>query len=251
LLFSEDFASNNEINSKKSDFDDLHMKTVSEFQKNVLFYGLGQKDDKEEVKIFVFTHLSLKRIKILKKMLFIIYFYFFFIVKIVTKLFESEGEEDAFTSRSNLLNEKSVIQEKPDDDSSDYHMFSLLNLTKKKISETEPDIEMQSQDIRLKRINRGYSARRYLSSWTKHWDQKLLNNLIKDGKITEETIFESNVANNNKIHKKKRLNDDLSTIPPAYRIHRHWLFTPGNLKGYRFFKVQDYYLTKMFKGMSI
>ncbi len=64
MLFSEDFASNNEINSKKSDFDDLHMKTVSEFQKNVLFYGLGQKDDKEEVKIVVFTHLSLKRIKI-------------------------------------------------------------------------------------------------------------------------------------------------------------------------------------------
>ena len=64
MLFSEDFASNNEINSKKSDFDDLPMKTVSEFQKNVLFYGLGQKDDKEEVKIVVFTHLSLKRIKI-------------------------------------------------------------------------------------------------------------------------------------------------------------------------------------------
>jgi hypothetical protein len=122
-------------------------------------------------------------------------------------------------------------------------MLSLFNLTQKKLSETEPEVE--TQDIRLKRINRGYSARRYLSNWTKNWDQKLLNNLIKDGKISEETIFEQNIVNK---QKKKRLNDDLSAIPPAYRIHRHWLFTPGNLKGYRFFKVQDYYLTKTFKG---
>lgn len=142
--------------------------------------------------------------------------------------------------------EKSVILDKIDDDSSDYQMFSLLNMTKKKLSEVEPEIELQSQDIRLKRINRGYSARRYLSNWTKHWDQKLLNNLVKDGKINEETIYEPNVSHK---HKKKRLNDDLSAIPPAYRIHRHWLFTPGNLKGYRFFKLQDYYLTKMFKGI--
>jgi hypothetical protein len=35
------------------------MKTVSEFQKNVLFYGLGQKDDKEEVKLVV-LHASLQ-----------------------------------------------------------------------------------------------------------------------------------------------------------------------------------------------
>ena len=141
------------------------------------------------------------------------------------------------------LKDKSIIKEKVDEESSDYQMFSLLNLSKKKLSEIEPEIELQSQDIRLKRINRGYSARRYLSNWTKHWDQKLLNNLIKDGKITEETIFEQGAINK---HKKKRLNDDLSSIPPAYRIHR--LFTPGNLKGYRFFKVQDYYLTKTFKG---
>ena len=40
------------------------MKTVSEFQKNVLFYGLGQKEDKEEVKIislpFICLHTYMK-----------------------------------------------------------------------------------------------------------------------------------------------------------------------------------------------
>lgn len=124
-------------------------------------------------------------------------------------------------------------------------MLSIVNLSKKKLLANDPETELTAQDVKLKRINRGYSARRYLSNWTKHWDQKLLNNLIKDGKINEETIFEPNAIHK---QKKKRLNDDLSAIPPAYRIHRHWLFTPGNLKGYRFFKVQDYYLTKTFKG---
>ena len=134
------------------------------------------------------------------------------------------------------------------EDDGDYEMLSLVNLSKKKLADDNQNSGMINQDARLKRINRGYSARRYLSNWTRHWDQKLLNNLIKDGKLNEETIYESNEINSSNKQRKRRLDDDLSVIPPDYRIHRHWLFTPGNLKGYRFFKVQDNYLTRAFNG---
>lgn len=128
-----------------------------------------------------------------------------------------------------------------DDTGDDYQMLSIVNLSKQKLARNDSIPQISTGDIILKKINRGFSARRYLSNWTKTWDQKLLDSLIKDGKINQENLYEPKDALS---RNKKRINDDLSAIPPAYRIHRHWLFTPGNLKGYRFFKVQDYYMTK-------
>jgi hypothetical protein len=41
-------------------------------------------------------------------------------------------------------------------------------------------------------IRPGYSAKRYLSNWSKHWSPQLFETLFKEGKLCEETLYEPN-----------------------------------------------------------
>jgi hypothetical protein len=55
LLFSEEFVSDKTLKKNNDiDYDDLPIKTVSEFQKNVLFYGIGQKQVRNSVIVWFF-----------------------------------------------------------------------------------------------------------------------------------------------------------------------------------------------------
>ena len=65
MLFSEDFASDSGINANADDFNDLPIRTVSEFQKNVLFYGLSQKDEKKE-EVCYYSHHIIFNLKCIK-----------------------------------------------------------------------------------------------------------------------------------------------------------------------------------------
>ena len=97
-----------------------------------------------------------------------------------------------------------------------------------------------SQDknlVFLEKIRPGFSARRYLSNWSRKWKPELLENLAKGGSIKEESLFEPNEYIPNS---KQRINDNLSRIPPSYRIQEKWLqINIPALKGYRFYRVES------------
>ncbi|CAF0829746.1 unnamed protein product [Brachionus calyciflorus] len=91
--------------------------------------------------------------------------------------------------------------------------------------------------VYLEKIRPGFSAKRYLSNWSRKWKPELLENLTKGGSIKEENLFETNEQ---APHSKQRINDDLSRVPPAYRLQDKWLsMNIPALKGYRFYRVES------------
>lgn len=99
-------------------------------------------------------------------------------------------------------------------------------------------------DIKAKRINRGFSARHYLRSLTKNWDQKLLDTFISDGKISKQNIYEKNL----RLSKKKRIEEDLSLWPQAYKFDNSWVHATIDMKSYKFIKAQEFYSNKYNKN---
>ena len=90
------------------------------------------------------------------------------------------------------------------------------------------------------KIRPGLSAKRYLSNWTRSWKPQLYESLTTKGYIKEDNLFEANELTPNIKH---RIDDDLSKIPPAYRIQRHWLsMKVSPLRGYRFYRAQTDFL---------
>lgn len=89
------------------------------------------------------------------------------------------------------------------------------------------------------KIRPGFSAKRYLSNWARHWDPDLVDNLSKKGYLKEESLFEKPQVSE-QANYKHRLNDDLSRIPPAYRLQQQWFnMNVSSLNGYRFYRVQN------------
>ena len=56
--------------------------------------------------------------------------------------------------------------------------------------------------------------------------------LCLPGFVQEKTLFHSNSL---MPHLRRRINDDLSSFPPPYRILQHMLKAPGALSGYTFY----------------
>ena len=52
------------------------------------------------------------------------------------------------------------------------------------------------------------------------------------GFVHEKTLFHNNAL---LPHLRRRINDDLSSLPPPYRILQHMLKAPGALSGYTFY----------------
>ena len=99
---------------------------------------------------------------------------------------------------------------------------------------------LAKDDRMFDKIRPGYSAKRYLSSWTKHWQPQLFEKLTKEGQLKVENLFESNEIMPNLRH---RIDDNLSRVPPAYRIPKHWLsINVAPLKGYRFYRIHNEFL---------
>ena len=74
-----------------------------------------------------------------------------------------------------------------------------------------------------------------MSNWTRHWRPELFENLSKEGRIKDDNYFEQTDFSNSK----QRIDDDISRVPPAYRINRKWLtMAVAPLKGYRFYRVK-------------
>ncbi len=127
-------------------------------------------------------------------------------------------------------------------------MFSLVNISTKNLLTGKTNIDVQNStnsvdDLKLQRINRGLSAKRYLNNLTKHWDQNVLETFISDGKIkpSDATILPTNER---KSSKRKHVDDDLTVWPQAYRFDPNWSTATVDMRSYRFVKAQDFNLTK-------
>ena len=122
-------------------------------------------------------------------------------------------------------------------------MFSIVNMSTKSIltgdsvdlvdeflkpKDTEP-----LEETKLKRIQRGFSAKRYLNNLTKYWDQNVLDTFISDGKI-------KNVEKKKDKLLKRKIEDDLTHWPQAYRIDQNWAYSAIDMKSYKFLKSNEF-----------
>ncbi|CAH1790361.1 unnamed protein product [Owenia fusiformis] len=96
-------------------------------------------------------------------------------------------------------------------------------------------VHKRRRDPYIRPIRPGYSAKRYLPSLTKSFDDSVLEKLTNKGQVTEQSLFHNNLLIP---WLKKRYNPDLTVEPPPYRLMRQWLRSPGNLTGYTFYKTQ-------------
>lgn len=148
-------------------------------------------------------------------------------------------------STKNLIN--SEIEEKLEENNNNNNNDGAKIKNEKQTTEYENANNNDQSKLSFKRINRGYSARRYLRNLTKNWDQNLLDSFIMDGKLTEDTIYERDV----KSSKKKRLEDDLSLRPQAYRFDKSWINATVDMRSYKFMKAQDFALTDSLSNAKI
>ncbi|XP_069107555.1 uncharacterized protein [Argopecten irradians] len=93
----------------------------------------------------------------------------------------------------------------------------------------------KKKDLFDRQIRPGFSAKRYLSSWTKSWDDSVLEKVISKGYLTEKSLFYYNPL---MPHLQRRLNDDMSHYPVPYKLMRSMLMSPGSLSGYTFYRVR-------------
>nr|XP_006823782.1 PREDICTED: uncharacterized protein LOC102806071 [Saccoglossus kowalevskii] len=84
-------------------------------------------------------------------------------------------------------------------------------------------------------IRPGFSAKRYMSHWSRSWDDSILNTLRSKGYIWDKNLFQQNSL---LPHLYRRINDDLSQPPMPYRINRNMLMSPGSLENYEFYKIR-------------
>ncbi|XP_041374686.1 uncharacterized protein KIAA2012 homolog [Gigantopelta aegis] len=92
----------------------------------------------------------------------------------------------------------------------------------------------QKRDMK-RQIRPGFSAKRYLATWTRNWDDSVLETVISKGYITERSLFHYNLVIP---HLRRRLiAEDLSHYPAPYRLMRSMLLCPGSLSGYTFYRA--------------
>lgn len=97
-----------------------------------------------------------------------------------------------------------------------------------------------SDDLNEPKIRPGLSAKRYLANWTRHWKPQLYESLTNKGAIKQDNLFEPNSISPNT---RQRIDDDITLVPPAYRIQRQWLASNvAPLKVYRFYRAQTDFL---------
>ncbi|XP_035824075.1 titin homolog [Aplysia californica] len=91
-----------------------------------------------------------------------------------------------------------------------------------------------------RQIRPGYSAKRYLSTWTRNWDDTVFGNVIKKGYITERSLYHYNLVVPNL--RRRLFYEDLSHMPQPYRLMRNMLMMPGSLSGYTFYRAPTQFL---------
>jgi len=94
----------------------------------------------------------------------------------------------------------------------------------------------ESKPAEAKRIQRGFSAKRYLNNLTKNWDQSVLDTFVTEGKIKN---LDKPVTG-----QKRKLSHDLSLWPQAYRIDQNWAAAAVDMKSYKFVKANEFNISE-------
>ncbi|XP_038049029.1 uncharacterized protein KIAA2012 homolog isoform X12 [Patiria miniata] len=84
-------------------------------------------------------------------------------------------------------------------------------------------------------VRPGFSAKRYLSNWSRSWDDSILNTLRNNGHILDKNLFQENALAPRIL---RRINDDLSSLPAPYRVTRNMLMAPGSPVVYEFYRIR-------------
>lgn len=166
----------------------------------------------------------------------------------ITQIFSFTKKRLYGYSKAKTKNNQQETQKNNDKMVDDSAVFSILKKSTQNIINNEiqkntgadtSDTRTDSGDsFRLKRINRGLSARRYLRNLTKNWDQNLLDSFISDGKLNERNVYEKD---ENSLKRKRVAEDDLSLLRPlAYRFDQTWLSATVDMRSYKFLKAQDF-----------
>ncbi|CAK8673184.1 unnamed protein product [Clavelina lepadiformis] len=111
----------------------------------------------------------------------------------------------------------------------------------------KPDYRRRGDDLFLRfahepkgafserRIRPGFSPKRYISTWSKSWDEGMLQKLRSSGMISDKTLYRQNPL---LPHLYKYTSYNLAAIPPPYRVTRNMLLAPGNVPSYEFYRVK-------------
>ncbi|ESP00764.1 hypothetical protein LOTGIDRAFT_238518 [Lottia gigantea] len=153
------------------------------------------------------------------------------------------SEDFAIRNESCANHHKSIVSHSLDDVGS-VDLKTVDDLAKSILSygkeEAEEDADVFLGFVHKKRkfnnprqIRPGFSAKRYLSTWTRIWDDSLLENVISKGYITERSLFYGSMVAPSL--RRRIFHDDLSHYPQPYRLMRNMLISPGSLSGYTFY----------------
>lgn len=80
-----------------------------------------------------------------------------------------------------------------------------------------------------RKIRPGFSPKRYIATWSKYWDDGMLQKLRTSGLVQDKTLFRQNPL---LPHLYQPATYNLSLIPPPYRVTRNMLLAPGNIGTY-------------------
>jgi hypothetical protein len=239
VLLSRDFVNKNQnsqstnrlnANNSSSLNDNLNLK-VNDLRRNILYYGMQQekqnnRDNKTK------EHNNNNHLNRIKKS-------------------KQKNELNNFSSTTNLVSDSNFlyfltastkelfINSSSSEEKENQNSTSTL---KALTASSNHEINMNSNQSMIKRrVNRGFSARRYLRILTKNWDQDLLEKFLHDGKIKHESLFEKKSERSFNNRKRKLLDDDLSLWPQSYRFDSNAnLIATFNLRKYKFLRVQEY-----------
>jgi hypothetical protein len=145
------------------------------------------------------------------------------------------GSKQVAAFGKNISQEEEVYAKMSFDRANTLDSFSFFREHKLNCHSLSEDFFQRDSKIRP-----GYSAKRYLSSLARRLGARVMSRLTVGGQIREENLFEASEANP---AVRQRIDDDLSRVPPAYRIQRQWVsFNLIALKGYRFYRTKSEFM---------
>ncbi|KAI8496213.1 hypothetical protein Bbelb_260540, partial [Branchiostoma belcheri] len=94
----------------------------------------------------------------------------------------------------------------------------------------------RQKDLWARKVRPGFSAKRYISNWSRLWDDSMLNKLKSSGRVSDKTLYRENPFGHSL--STKRRYENLSYMPPPYRLNRNMMQSPGNFGNYEFYRVK-------------
>ncbi|PVD38884.1 hypothetical protein C0Q70_01509 [Pomacea canaliculata] len=140
---------------------------------------------------------------------------------------------------------QNVFSTSPEDDGTSIELKTVDDLAKSILHYGCRSYEDDKNKMYLKFIHRqrekwerqirpGYSAKRYLSVWTRCWNSHVFETVVSKGYLTERSLFSYNML---LPHLRRHLfHEDLSNMPQPYRLMKNMLLSPGSMSGYTFYR---------------